>query len=75
VLARHESDLRAEGHEPLSLEQLVRLLGEPSEGQAQSREGAIASFLSSGESADEAVKKLGGAFAEGALGLTGRKLG
>ena len=41
--------------------------------QAQSREGAIASFLSAGESADEAVKKLGGAFAEAASGLTERK--
>jgi hypothetical protein len=74
-LARHESDFRADGQEPLPLDELARLLDRQGEAQGQSREGAIATFLSSGESADEAVKKLGGAFAEGALGLTERKLG
>jgi hypothetical protein len=74
-LARHESDFSAHGDEPLPLEELVRLLGRSTELQAPSREGAIATYLSSGESADEAVRKLGGAFAEGALGLTERKLG
>ena len=74
-MARHESDFHADGQEPLPLEELVRLLGQPGEAQTQSREGAIATYLSSGESADEAVKKLGGAFAEGAVALTERKLG
>jgi hypothetical protein len=73
-LARHESDFCADGDEPLPLEELMRLLRQ-GDLQAQSREGAIASFLSAGESADEALKKLGGAFAETALGLTERKLG
>ena len=75
VLARHESDFRAGSEEPLSHEDLVRLLSQRSESQPQSREGAIATYLSSGERAEEAIKRLGGAFAEGALGLTERKLG
>ena len=74
-MARHEGDFRADRHEPLSVEELVRLLGQPGEAQAESREGTIASYLSSSEGGDEAVKKLGGAFADGVLGLTERKLG
>ena len=59
--------------EPLSLNELLALLAESGEGGGRSREDAIACYLSGGEGWREAVKKLGGAFAEGATGLRERK--
>ena len=59
--------------EPLSLNELLALLAESGEGGRSSREDAIACYLSGGEGWREAVKKLGGAFAEGAAELRERK--
>ena len=69
VLARHESDFRLKEQEPLNLDQLLALLGDSAEREGRSREDAIACYLSGGEGWREAVKLLGGTFAEGATGL------
>jgi hypothetical protein len=71
-LARHEGDLRHAG-EPLSLDELLVLLGDRAAGEVRSREDAIACFLSASEGWNEAVKLLGGTFAERSEGLRGRK--
>ncbi|HEX8938138.1 MAG TPA: hypothetical protein VF776_07715 [Sphingomicrobium sp.] len=72
-MARHESDFGAEAHEPLSLNELLALLGHAAERSGRSREDAIACYLSGGEGWREAVKLLGGTFAEGPTGLKDRK--
>ncbi len=72
VLARHERDFRTGAEEPLSLDELLALLG-GADGDARSREDAIACYLSAGEGWREAMKRLGGAFAEGSAGLKDRK--
>jgi hypothetical protein len=59
--------------EPLSLNELLALLAESGEGGRSSREDAIACYLSGGEGWRDAVKKLGGAFAERAAGLKERQ--
>jgi hypothetical protein len=73
VLARHDGDLSAGAPKPLSLDEVLALLGSSPEGHGLSRDDAIACYLSAGDGWREAVKKLGGAFAEGATGLNGRK--
>ena len=70
-MARHERDFRTGAEEPLSLDELLALLG--ADGDGRSREDAIACYLSAGEGWREAMKRLGGAFAEGAAELKGRK--
>jgi len=70
VLARHEGDFRSEAEAPLSLDELLLLLGNGAEGDLRSREDAIACYLSAGEGWKEAMKLLGGTFAEGAAGLS-----
>jgi hypothetical protein len=70
-LARHERDFRTGAEEPLGLDELLALLG--ADGKGRSREDAIACYLSAGEGWREAMKRLGGAFAEGAAELKGRK--
>jgi len=72
-LARHERDFRTGAEEPLSLDELLALLGSGADGDGRSREDAIACYLSAGEGWREAMKRLGGAFAEGAAELKGRK--
>jgi hypothetical protein len=72
-LARHEGDFHAQAHEPLSLNELLALLGDVAEDEGRSREEAIACFLSGGDGWREAVKVLGGTFAEGAAELRERK--
>ena len=72
-MARHERDFRTGAEEPLSLDDLLALLGSGADGDARSREDAIACYLSAGEGWREAMKRLGGAFAEGAAELKGRK--
>jgi hypothetical protein len=72
-LARHESDFGAEAQKPLSLNELLSLLGNAAEGEGRSREDAIACYLAGGEGWREAVKLLGGTFAEGATELRERK--
>ena len=66
-MARFERDFRDSAEGPLSLNELIALLGE--NGDAQSREDAIACYLSGSEGWREAVKQLGGAFAEEITGL------
>ena len=68
-MARHEADFRLKEQEPLSLDELLALLGDSAESGGRSREGAIACYLSGGDGWREAVKRLGGTFAEGPTGL------
>jgi len=70
MLARHEGDFRGSAEAPLSLNELLVLLGNGTEGERKSRENAIACYLSGSDGWREAGKILGGAFAEGATGLT-----
>jgi hypothetical protein len=72
-LARHDGDLRGQPQDRLSLAELIALLGPAAEGEARLRDEAIACFLSGSEGWSEAVKRLGGTFAEGAAGLRDRK--
>jgi hypothetical protein len=73
ALARHEGSFRANVDEPLSLQDLAAVLGTADEDAATSREDAIACALSASDGWEEAVKRLGGAFAEDAAGLKERK--
>ena len=73
MLARHEGDFRASAEQLLSLNELLALLGDSAEGEGRSREDAIACYLSGGDGWREAVKLLGGAFAEKASELKDRK--
>ena len=72
-MARHERDFRTGAEAPLSLDDLLALLESSAEAEGLSREDAIACYLSAGEGWREAMKRLGGAFAEGAAGLKERK--
>jgi hypothetical protein len=72
-LARHESDFRASAKETLGLEELLDLLGMTAEREPRSREDAIACYLSAGEGWREAMKLLGGTFAQQATELKDRK--
>jgi hypothetical protein len=64
ALARHEGDFRASAGEALSLNDLLELLNTSGEGDFRARQDAIACYLSAGEGWRDAVKQLGGAFAE-----------
>ena len=66
-MARHEGEFSADADEPLSLNELIALLG--GESDSQRRQDAIACYLSSGDGWREAVKRLGGAFADAGAGL------
>ena len=72
-MARHEGNFRVDAEAPLSLDELLTLLGADGAGDALTREDMIACALSASEGWKEAVKKLGGAFAEEASGLRERK--
>ena len=63
-MSRHEGDVRTTAQEPLSLSELLALLGDAAERQGRSREDAIACYLSGGDGWREAVKLLGGTFAQ-----------
>lgn len=73
VLARYDGDFRTGAEEPLSLDELLTLIGNKAAGADRSREDAIACYLSGSEGWRDAVKLLGGTFAEGAAGLRERK--
>jgi hypothetical protein len=73
-LARHEGGFRTAAEAPLSIDELLTLLGSASDEERQSREDAIACYLSGGEGWREAVKLLGGAFAEQEARLRERKV-
>jgi hypothetical protein len=72
-LARFEGDIRATAEAPLTLEELLALLDSGGAKDAQSRENAIACYLAGGEGWRDALKMLGGTFAEGAAELRQRK--
>ena len=57
----------------LSLDELLSLLDGQGMGDEGSRDDAIACFLSGGDGWKDAVKRLGGSFAEGVTELRGRK--
>ena len=63
-MARHERDFRDGTEEPLSLDELLALLGSGATADERSRQDAIACYLSGGDGWRDAVKRLGGAFAE-----------
>jgi hypothetical protein len=68
-LARHEGDFRTTAEEPLSIDELLALLSAEGEDGARARQDAIACYLSAGDGWREAMKQLGGAFAELGSGL------
>ena len=72
-MARHEKDFRVDAEAPLNLNELLALLGQGAEAGDRSREDAIACYLSGSEGWREAMKRLGGAFAEEETGLRERK--
>ena len=72
-MARHERDFRTHAEAPLSLDELLALLGPGTDAGERSREDAIACYLSGGEGWRDALKMLGGTFAEGEAGLRERK--
>jgi hypothetical protein len=72
-LARHERDFRVDAEAPLSLAELLALLGERADADGRSREDAIACYLSASDGWRDAVRMLGGTFAEEETGLRERK--
>ena len=72
-MARHDGNLRSASGEPLSLAELLLLLDGGAQTDPRSRKDAIACYLSAGEGWREAVKQLGGAFADDLPGLKDRK--
>ncbi|HYX47731.1 MAG TPA: hypothetical protein VE820_13045 [Sphingomicrobium sp.] len=72
-MARHERDFCADAEAPLSLDDLLALLGSAAEVDDRSRQDAIACYLSGGDGWRDAMKVLGGTFAEEAAGLKERK--
>ena len=73
-MARHERDFHASADAPLSLDELLALLEPAGETDQRSREDAIACYLSGGDGWRDALKRLGGTFAEGASELRDRKI-
>ena len=68
-MARHERDFRVHAEAPLSLNELLALLRSGADAD-RTRQEAIACYLSGSEGWREAMKLLGGTFAEEATGLT-----
>ena len=64
VLARHEPDFRSAAKGPLSLEDLMAMLGDPKADAQRDRQDAIACYLSASEGWSDAMHHLGGAFAD-----------
>jgi hypothetical protein len=74
-LALHEGDFRTNAEAPLTLEELLALLDGGGDEERRTREHAIACYLSGGDGWREALKTLGGTFAEEVGGLKERKAG
>lgn len=72
-VARHEQEFCAGNEAPLSLDELLVLLSSGANVDERSREDAIACYLSAGEGWRDALKILGGTFAEDATRLKERK--
>ena len=62
-MASYDGDFRTKAQEPVSLAELLALLGDAAERDGRSREDAIACYLSGADGWREAVKLLGGTFA------------
>jgi len=73
-LARHEPDFRAATDGPLSLAELLALLGDAAAMAERDRQEAIACYLSASEGWAQAARRLGGAFAAGPSELRDRKV-
>ena len=63
-MARHEGDFRTTAQDPISLRELLALLGDAAARNGRSRADAIACYLSGADGWREAVKLLGGKFAQ-----------
>jgi hypothetical protein len=74
-LSRHEGGLRPGQQLPLSLEELIALIGESGIDGDVKRQEAIACYLSGGDGWKQAVEKLDGAFAPPGAALRDRKPG
>ncbi len=72
-MARHEGDFRIDAEAPLSLDELLALLGSAAHADDRARQDAIACYLSGSEGWRDAMKMLGGAFAGETAGLKERK--
>ena len=72
-MARHEKHFREGAEKLLNLNELLDLLGTAAESEGRSREDAIACYLAGGDGWREAMKLLGGTFAEEARELKERK--
>ena len=72
-MSRHERNFRESVEAPLSLEDIVELLRDETEGDENKRQHAIACYLSGGEGWRDAVKQLGGTFAAKEQELRERK--
>ena len=72
-MARHERDFRDHAEAPLSLDDLLALLGSGADADERSRKEAIACYLSGSDGWRDAMKALGGTFAEEEAGLRERK--
>ena len=72
-MARHESEFRADAERPLGLDDLLALLGPAANGDEQTRNDAIACYLSGSDGWRDALKMLGGTFAAEATGLKEHK--
>ena len=68
-MARHEGNFRPSAEAPLSLSELLDLLASSGGKDRQSREHAIACYLSGDEGWRDALQLLDGTFAEGATEL------
>jgi hypothetical protein len=72
-LARHERDFRSAAEAPLNPDELIAFLASVEKSDGCSREDAIACALSASEGWQDAVRRLGGAFAEDTPRLSERK--
>ena len=68
-LARHEQDFQAGAEQPLSMDELLHLLGADDGTDTRARRHAIACYLSGADGWRDALKELRGAFAKDGAGL------
>jgi hypothetical protein len=63
-LARHERNFRDRAEAPLSLDELLAVLGSGATAEERTRQDAIACYLAGADGWRDAVKRLGGTFAD-----------
>ncbi|HWU92358.1 MAG TPA: hypothetical protein VN106_03830 [Sphingomicrobium sp.] len=71
-MARHEPNIRASVRTEVDIDELLSLLRDATDATESERREAIACYLSGSEGWNDALQRLGGAFAD-ATGLKGRK--